>query len=398
MILGIDASNLRVGGGITHLVELLRAAQPQTHGFSRTIVWGAGKTLSQIDDRPWLVKAPQNLLSRALPYRVFWQRFRLARQAKAAGCDLLFAPGGSVPGDFHPVITMSRNLLPFEWRELRRYGCSWLTLKWLLLRAAQARSFARADGLIFLTRYAQHVVSKVVPLAAATTAIIPHGIGSRFLRSPREQFPLEDYSPARPFRILYVSIVDLYKHQWHVVDAIAQLRAAGMPVLLELIGAAYPPALARLKDAQARVDPHGQFVHYRGAVPYGELHRHYGNADLCLFASSCENMPNILLEAMASGSPIACSNRGPMPEVLLDSGAYFDPENATDIARAVRELLLSPGLRARLAAGSFKRVQVYSWQRCADETFAFLATVAAVRGRGMAPQASAATSVPRGAA
>ncbi len=395
MRLGIDASNLRDGGGVTHLAELLRAAQPQAHGFSQIIVWGGRQTLAQIHERPWLLKSPQDLLNRSLPYRVFWQRFRLARLARAAGCGVLFAPGGSIGGDFHPVVTMSRNLLPFEGRELRRYGCSWLTLKWLLLRGVQARAFRRADGLIFLTRYAQNAVSKVAPLVSDHTAIIPHGVGRRFLREPRVQAPIEEYSPARPFRILYVSIIDLYKHQWRAVEAVAALRAAGMPVVLELVGSAYRPALARLNRVRARLDPEGQFVEYRGRIPYGELHARYAAADLCLFASSCENMPNILLEAMASGLPIACSNRGPMPEVLGDAGVYFDPENPGEIAHAVRTLLVSPALRARLAEAAFRRVQAYSWQRCADETFGFLAAIAAMRGQGISLQ-QIATSSPGG--
>jgi glycosyltransferase involved in cell wall biosynthesis len=87
-------------------------------------------------------------------------------------------------------------------------------------------------------------------------------------------------------------------------------------------------------------------------------------------------MPNILLEEMASGLPIACSNRGPMPEVLGDAGVYFDPEDPNDIARALRELIESPVLRTKLARASFGRVQRYSWRRCADETFSFLASVA----------------------
>ena len=90
-------------------------------------------------------------------------------------------------------------------------------------------------------------------------------------------------------------------------------------------------------------------------------------------------MPNILLEGMASGLPIACSNRGPMPEVLSDAGVYFDPENEDDIARALRELIDSPELRTRLAKASFERVQAYSWRRCASETFGFLANIAAKR-------------------
>lgn len=62
-----------------------------------------------------------------------------------------------------------------------------------------------------------------------------------------------------------------------------------------------------------------------------------------------------------------------MSELLGDAGMYFDPEDSSDIYHAVRELIESPELRARLANASFERAQLYSWRRCADETFKFLA-------------------------
>lgn len=377
MIVGIDASNIRAGGGVTHLVELLRAAQPQAHGFSRVVVWGGQASLARIEERPWLVKSHQQLLDKRLPWRAFWQRYRLSRLARSAGCAVLFVPGGSYAGDFHPVVTMSRNLLPFEWRELRRFGWSWLTVKLLLLRMVQARTLRRADGIIFLTRYARDVVMRVIRRTDAETTIIPHGIDARFLQPPREQFPAGYYSTARPLRLVYVSIVDMYKHQWHVAEAVALLRRNGTPVALELIGPAYPAALKRLNAALARLDPAGAFIRYAGAVAHAALHLQYAHQDVCLFASSCENMPNILLEGMASGLPIACSNRGPMPEVLCEAGLYFDPESAGDIARALGDLIASPELRARLAHASFERARAYSWSRCAGETFRFLAHSAA---------------------
>jgi glycosyltransferase involved in cell wall biosynthesis len=147
-------------------------------------------------------------------------------------------------------------------------------------------------------------------------------------------------------------------------------------LVLDLIGPAYTPALARLQETLARLDPEGSWVRYHGAIPFEALHQHYADADAGLFASSCENMPNILLETMASGLPVACSNRGPMPEVLGDDGVYFDPEQPRDIARALHELLDSPQLRTELAHASYERAQQFSWQRCADETFGFLAAVA----------------------
>lgn len=372
MILGIDASNIRAGGGVTHLVELLRAAEPSSQGVSQVIVWSGKATLNRIEDRPWLVKSYQPLLDKVLPYRIYWQRFVLSNLARACGCSVILVPGGSYAGNFRPAVAMSRNMLPFEWQELRRYGWSWMTLKLLALRLTQAQTFRRADGLIFLTQYARDAVMGVIKTIGGKIVTIPHGISNLFFRPPREQMPMHRYSIGQPLRILYVSIIEVYKHQWHVAEAVGMLRKNGFPVVLDLVGMAYGPALNRLRKTLNQVDPAGEFIQYSGPLPYDKLHVKYAQADLCLFASSCENMPNILLEGMASGLPIACSNRGPMPEVLGDAGVYFDPESPEDIARALRELLESPELRAKSAKASFERAGAYSWKRCAVETFAFI--------------------------
>jgi len=376
MRVGIDASNLRAGGGVTHLVEILRVADPVLHGFSQVIVWGGQSTLRQIEERPWLVKVPQPLLDGGLIQRAWWQRNRLSDLARSAACDVLLVPGGSYSGSFRPIATMSRNMQPFELRELRRHGISLTALRLVLLRWAQARSFRAADGVIFLTGYARDAVLRVVGKICGETTIIPHGIDAQFAQSPRGQLPIGSYSTDKPFRILYVSIINVYKHQWHVADAVAQLRSRGLPVTLDLVGPAHKPALARLRKVLRHLDPNGEFVRYLGPSPRSELPRLYMHADLCLFASSCENMPNILLEGMASGLPIACSNRGPMPEVLHDGGVYFDPENPQDIARALQQLIDSPELRTQMAHKSFVRVRQFSWTRCATETFRFLGDVA----------------------
>ncbi len=376
MRLGIDASNIRAGGGVTHLVELLRAADPIDHGFSQVFIWGSQSTLRLIEDRPWLVKGHQPWLEKSLAYRALWQRFRLAKLARAAGCDILFIPGGSYTADFRPIVTMSQNLLPFEWGELRRYGWSWMTLKLLMLRLTQSRTFRRADGLIFLTPYARGVVMGIIKTIAGRTAIIPHGINGSFVRQPREQKSINQYSSKHPFRILYVSIIDVYKHQWHVAEALAKLRKSGLPVALDLVGPAYPPALTRLRKTLGWIDPSGEFVRHSGPVLHAELYERYAQADLGLFASSCENMPNILLEAMASGLPIACSRRGPMPGILGEAGIYFDPEKPDEIAGALRTLIEQPAMRRRLAIDAHQKAMEFTWESCAKETFSFLAQVA----------------------
>lgn len=374
--IGIDGANLRRGGGITHLVELLGAADPARLGISNVFVWGGSDTLGPIADRPWLAKCSPPELELGFLYRTFWQRFRLSKAAGAAGCDVLLIPGGSYAGSFRPVVTMSRNLLPFESGELWRYGWSAQVFRLLLLRWTQSRSFHHSDGVIFLTQAAKASVLRVTGPLAAPCQIIPHGLNPRFRMRPKTQRAIDSYDAGHPYRVIYVSIVDLYKHQWHVVEALGALRRGGWPLALDLVGPAYPPALSRLRSDIARLDPEGDWVRYHGAVPYAKLHSLYSQADIGLFASSCENMPNILLETMASGLPVACSDRGPMPEVLGDAGVYFDPESPEDIARALRELIASPELRLEKANASYTAALAFDWKACADETFEFLVRIA----------------------
>ena len=234
---------------------------------------------------------------------------------------------------------MSQNLLPFEIHELRRYGWTLFSKKLLMLRIVQSRSFRKTDGVIFLTKYARDVVLRFTGELRGQTCTVPHGLNPRFNKAPKLQRAITEYDDTHPYRVLYVSIIDQYKHQWHVVNAVAALRKQGFSIVLDLVGPAYPAALKRLNQTIDRLDVERRWVHYHRAISLNELYLRNAEADLGLFASSCENMPNILLEIMASGLPIACSNRGPMPEVLGQAGVFFNPEQPEDIARALRELI-----------------------------------------------------------
>lgn len=380
LTIGIDASNISGGGGLTHLVELLRASDPASHGFGRLVLWSSRRTLSKLEPRPWLEMRHEPVLEAGFARRAMWQRYALGAALRDARCDLLFAPGGSFATPFRPVATMSRNLLPFEMRELLRYGLSLATLKTLALRRIQSASYRRASGTIFLTRYARETVLACTGPLRGLDAVVPHGVDDAFRRAPRPQRRVEECSEVHPFRWLYVSSVEPYKHQWHVAAAVAQLRAQGLPVAIDFIGSGNPAASKRLRGALDRLDRAGHFLRWHGGVEHRALPGYYAQADAFAYASSCENLPNILLEAMASGLPIAASRRGPMPEVLGEAGDYFDPEDPVSIMTALRRQLLDDQWRARSAALAHEAAQGYSWRRCAAETFAFLRKVASTDG------------------
>jgi len=375
MKLGIDASNLLLGGGVTHLEELLGAADPARHGFSEVIVWGRAATIDRLPERPWLLRVKEPELEHNLIGRTLWRSRRLDKLAREAGCDVLLAPGGSYLGEFRPFVTMSRNLVPFDDEAIRHYGISWMRLKMKLLRVVQTATFRSASGVIFLTETAREWVTRVTGTLPGEREVIPHGVSSSFERSPAPQLPMDEYSPVRPFRLLYVSNLEPYKHHAALVAAVGKLRNEGYPIALDLVGGGSRTARQRI---QRLIDDAGEpatGITYHGAVPYSELPGFYHRADAFVFASSCENLPNILLEAMAAGLPIACSSRSVMPEVLGDAGIYFDPKSSDSMNHAIKRLLDDPRLRARLAEAAQLRIADRSWSRCADRTFAFLKSV-----------------------
>lgn len=374
MRVGIDASNLRGGGGLTHLREILRAADPSRDGFEAVTVWAGRRTLNVLPSRPWLIPSHQPLLDQPLPMRMWWRRSQLPELANKR-CDILFVPGGGVTIEGVQCVTMSRNVLPFEEEERRRFGWSFQRVRLEVLRWLQARGFESADGLIFLSEYARDLILPQLRSCPQRSAIIPHGVADRFRFSPCEQKKLSAFTFDDPFRLLYVSTINEYKHQWNLVYAAGALREAGLPVALDLVGRGYGPALDKLRIAMDSVDPNGEFVRYHGLVPYDCLHEWYARADAFVFASTAENMPNSLLEAMAAGLPVASSDRGPMPEIIGEFAWYFDPEEPDEIARALNEMLCDPGTRQTAAVGANRIAAEYTWTRCAERTFEFLRAI-----------------------
>lgn len=375
----VDASNLRAGGGLTHLVQLLRAVDPRAHGVSSVQVWSGRKTLDRLSPAPWLTLRHDPALDGSLPQRAHWQARRLAEHVARDG-DLLFVPGGASSTGARPRVVMCRNMLPFERDERRRYGLSLTHARLLALRAVQARSFARADGVIFLSEYARQAIRPLLGTEAPPSRVIAHGVDDRFRRPPR---PPREVTRDRPLRVVMVSQLAPYKHPDTVVAAVRALVAEGLPVRLDLYGPAEVPAMARaVTESLRRYDPAGAVMAWHGPVSFDAIDRVYAEADVFVFASSCENMPNTLVEAMASGLAVVCSDRGPMPEVLGDAGVYFDPEDWRSLYAALRGLVHAATARAELATASYTRALGFTWSRCAAETWRFLREVNDPRGRG----------------
>lgn len=367
--IAIDASRNRSGGAIDYLIGVLSELDPVRFGFSYVHVWSYRTLLDRLPDYPWLVKHNPVALEQSLVKQMLWQLTSLRLEVRAAGCSILFTTDASTLCRFKPMVVLSQDMLSYEPGVMKYFGYGFARLRLELIYYLQNLAFRHADGVIFLTRYAGRVIQQSCG-SLSNVAYIPHGVDEMFRRKVVSIGWPE--SRDRPIRCVYVSNAEMYKHQWVVVEAVSRLRSRGYNLQLCLVGGGRGHAQKILQKAIATFDPAGEFVGQLDFVAHATLPEILGRADLFVFASSCENMPITLLEAMAMGLPIVCSNRGPMPEVLEDGGLFFDPDDAADISAAIEQFIESPELRRTCAQRALSIARRYSWGRCADETYTFV--------------------------
>ncbi len=355
---------------MNHLVGIMENGNPQDFGIEEVHVWLPAELSFKLPQKPWLHLHTPIELSKSLGRQVAWQLRSFHHEIRVAKCGILLKTDAGSVAKFRPSVTMSRDMLSFEDGEMRRYGFSLARLRLELLKHVQAASLRRSDGSVFLTTYARDVIQKFTG-RLENVAVIPHGIGADY----------KNYVHNRPFlskgpiECVYVSNEAPYKHQWNVVKAIENLRKLGIPVRLTLIGIE-PDPTSRTSIQIRESDPNGVFVSQLAKLSAKEIIAEFKSKDIFVFASSCENMPNTLLEGMACGLPIACSSRGPMPSILQDAGVYFDPENVESIGIAIQSLIDNPNLRDQVSKTSLEYSRQFSWSRCAAETFGFVSSIA----------------------
>jgi phosphatidyl-myo-inositol dimannoside synthase len=130
-------------------------------------------------------------------------------------------------------------------------------------------------------------------------------------------------------------------------------------------------------------------VSFEGEVTREQLPSYYAAADIFVLPTRVdvrdfEGFGLVFLEAAAAGKPTIGGRTGGVPEAVADgeSGLLVDPSDESDLARAIRTLVLSRDLRTRFGLDGRRRVvQQFTWDRAAREVLTIHAEVAPPRGR-----------------
>ncbi len=364
--IAIDASRNRSGGAKIHLIGILNDIQSDKYNIDEIHVWSYRELLDQLPNYSWLKKHSPFDSHTSIIKELYWQNRILPKKLKKLNIDILLNTDAGSICYFNPSITMSRDMLSYEKGEMERFGISLARLRLLILKYIQKKSLLNSNGVIFLTKYASNIIQNFTG-KIKNYKIIHHGISEDF----RLNRDISENSTKKKLRCIYVSNVTFYKHQWNVVRAFSLLKNYNVELILAgKLGSG--KAKKMLDKAISEVDPKKEFIVTTDHINHKKIPKLLESSDIFIFASSCENMPNTLVEAMAAGMPIACSDRGPMPEILRDGGIYFDPENIDSIHKAISTLVKDKNLRTSLSKKSKNYSKEYSWRKCSKKTFNYL--------------------------
>lgn len=137
---------------------------------------------------------------------------------------------------------------------------------------------------------------------------------------------------------------------------------------LYLIGSDWNGAEVVHQYAQASVD--ASRIKFLGFVANEDLATYYKNATLFAFPSFYEGFGIPVVEAMASGTPVATSNTSSLPEVGGDAAIYFDPHSPSDIANKMFKVLSDPMYEKEMCRNGLEQVKKFNWTKHAEVIFA----------------------------
>lgn len=360
----INALSARLGGGQTYLKNLL-AHLPEREDLEIQIFAPPSLTLPN-DSR--IVRRTTRWPTQNPVLRTLWEVLALPKYLASENAQVLFCPGG-VLATRAPrrckTVTMFRNMIPFDRNVVERLPLGWQRARNFLLRRVMLKSMATADLTIFISDHARGVIERIESIPGAIT--IPHGIGEAF-RTHGKVIVRPTWLPRGEY-VLYVSRFDVYKHQLEVAEAYCMLSAELRErYSLLLVGEVNPEQAEVILRSAARYGA-ADHIHVAGPVPYGELPAVYRNASAILFASSCENCPNILLEALGSGRPVLSSDVMPMPEFGAAAVEYFSPKSSVSIRDAMMRVLCDDDHRRALGELAARRSEDFDWDKSAGETW-----------------------------
>jgi glycosyltransferase involved in cell wall biosynthesis len=353
-------------------VMLRNLGEPGGIGMYTTNILTALLTIDKKNKYVLMYQSPQyigrysrfpNVTEKALPApnKLWWDQISVPRFAKREFLELIYNPKLSVP-----LFTRCKTILvmhggdqfaapqTFEWHDRLYFTIA----NRLYCKSATAIITMTYIGANDIVKYMNADPKKIHVIHESYNELC-HVLEREILQGIKEKYSLPDHY------ILFVGGLEPKKNVTNLLLAYKKISEF-LPHKLVFVGFnrwKYSKDL-RLVDQLGIRDR----VVFTGFVPDEDIPALYNLADLFVFPSFYEGFGMPVLEAMACGCPVVTTKTGCSPEVAGDAALLVNPYDPEEIAESVKKILTDEMLRIQLIEKGLKRVQRFSWHKCAEET------------------------------
>ena len=373
----VNGIHAKSGGGVTYLRNILPILADdddlETHLILHRDQFELYEFLSE--------KVRVHLLefdNRFFPTLV-WEQLALPILARSMSADVTFSPANYGPLFAPNRVIVLRNSLAVVGRETRIFR----RLYWIGLALMTGLSLLTSTKAIAVSQYAKNALTfGFGNRLRDRVTIVNHGVNPVF--SPDNTVDREPY-------LLAVSDIYIQKNIHTLIEAMATVHRRRPEIKLKIAGRSIDSGYMRELQERIAELTLADAVEFLGERRTDELLELYRRCLVFVFPSTVETFGNPLVEAMACGAPIACSNTAAMPEIVGDAAEFFSPLDAEEMASKMLAIADDPALRRELGLRAQRQAAGYSWPKAASETADVIKNAA--RGRiqgGDSPEVQAA--------
>lgn len=291
--------------------------------------------------------------------RILWEQAVQPWAARREGVDLLHGPafvGPLLSG--RPFVVTIHDL------SFLRYPHNFRAGNRRYLQVFTRLSVQRARRVIAVSESTKRDVVHYYGIPPDRVDVIYHGVDAQFQPLPAADVAAFRAGQGLPERfLLFVGTLEPRKNVAHLLQAYARLPGPRPPlVLVGGKGWLYDEIFARVETLGLAGE-----VRFAGYVPAGDLPWWYNAAELFVYPSLYEGFGLPVLEAMACGVPVVCSDVSSLPEVAGDAALLVDPLDTNDLAEAMTCALEEADLRQGMIAKGLAQAARFSWERAARQ-------------------------------
>src|SRR3989442_389248 len=373
----VNAVSAKRGGAVTYLKNVLPELRRQlgSQDGHRIVVWraasgnGDGGWPEGIEYREDASATGSRKAIGGTISRMWFDQVRLPSLLRDEAAQGLFSSA-----NFGPLRSPCRQVLLVRSRLIydgtvmqrlrsRRVKAYYLFQRWLGLRC-----IAASDVVLFPTRAMMDLVASRVSGLRPNWGVAHYGVPFGLFSSSRNGMRREDGR----VQLLFVSLYGEHKNYGTLLHAVERLRQdeSGRYHLVLTAGfdqdwlahSAFFPNFRTERALYRKLHPEGSAEDGDWRT-YGSLPDLYRSADIFVFPSYTESFGHPLVEAMATGLPIAAADVPPSRELCGEAAIYFPPFDPEGCATAIRRLAGDRLLREELRGRAIKRARDFSWPR-----------------------------------